>query len=435
MCDFGFAKAIESQAMITSIKGTPLYMAPELIKEQPYNKKADLWSLGAIIYELIVGQPPFYANSYPKLISKIQKENVKYPSFISDELKDFLKTLLRKNPKERPDWPEISDHPFVRENRTEMEEKYKREKEYIKWIKRIRRENIFHLNDSVLFKNKIFDKKEMVNDELFRFDANNESPALNANDRKLVEGNLSHWLKIEQMSQKEDGVAELWKNSRLCDNIIKAFELLIKDSALEDVKMAVCICKVIFNLLNKSKSNSNPTDIEQRTDILDYIFLLFRLGVTNSYTDLIGEAIKIIGLYAKHFCYTFKGIDHSFCSNYLKFHNVIFSKNFAAHINVNYIKTSSIIVAAANVNPKKSVVFYKSLSELKFIKQLFTLISNKQGSPLILIRSSLECLSLLFTPMNGELHQFPIVRKVSTESSHLNRLRLVQTGHVGSRKS
>ena len=51
-------------------------MAPELIKEQPYNKKADLWSLGAIIYELIVGQPPFYANSYPKLISKIQKENV-----------------------------------------------------------------------------------------------------------------------------------------------------------------------------------------------------------------------------------------------------------------------------------------------------------------------------------------------------------------------
>jgi fused-like protein len=59
ICDFGFARAIDNKTMITSIKGTPLYMAPELLKEYPYNKKADLWSLGVILYELYVGQPPF----------------------------------------------------------------------------------------------------------------------------------------------------------------------------------------------------------------------------------------------------------------------------------------------------------------------------------------------------------------------------------------
>lgn len=49
--------------VLTSIKGTPLYMAPELVQEQPYNHTVDLWSLGVILYELFVGQPPFYTNS------------------------------------------------------------------------------------------------------------------------------------------------------------------------------------------------------------------------------------------------------------------------------------------------------------------------------------------------------------------------------------
>ena len=53
--------------------GTPLYMAPELVQEQPYNHAADLWSLGVILYELFVGQPPFYTNSLYTLIHHIVK--------------------------------------------------------------------------------------------------------------------------------------------------------------------------------------------------------------------------------------------------------------------------------------------------------------------------------------------------------------------------
>ena len=109
ICDFGFARAIENKTMITSIKGTPLYMAPELLKESPYNQKADLWLLGVILYELFVGQPPFYTNSFLNLMNKIMNESIKYPETMSYPFKDFLKGLLNKNPKDRCGWNKIID--------------------------------------------------------------------------------------------------------------------------------------------------------------------------------------------------------------------------------------------------------------------------------------------------------------------------------------
>ncbi len=55
LCDFGFARAMSNNTVVlTSIKGTPLYMAPELVQEQPYDHTADLWSLGVNIIILLV---------------------------------------------------------------------------------------------------------------------------------------------------------------------------------------------------------------------------------------------------------------------------------------------------------------------------------------------------------------------------------------------
>jgi fused-like protein len=106
LCDFGFARAMSNNTVVlTSIKGTPLYMSPELVQEMPYDHTADLWSLGVIIYELFVGQPPFYTNSIYTLIQLIVKEDVKYPDNIHGDFKDFLSGLLNKNPQERLTWP------------------------------------------------------------------------------------------------------------------------------------------------------------------------------------------------------------------------------------------------------------------------------------------------------------------------------------------
>jgi fused len=91
LCDFGFARALSSATLLlTSIKGSPLYMAPELCREQAYDHTVDLWSLGIIVYELIVGRPPFYCNSIYTLISLIVKDSVVYPDTMSADMISFL---------------------------------------------------------------------------------------------------------------------------------------------------------------------------------------------------------------------------------------------------------------------------------------------------------------------------------------------------------
>lgn len=90
-------------------------MSPELVKEQPYDATSDLWSLGVILYELFVGQPPFYTNSIYSLINHIVKDPVKYPPEMSRDFKSFLQGLLQKNPSKRLTWPHLLHHPFVKE--------------------------------------------------------------------------------------------------------------------------------------------------------------------------------------------------------------------------------------------------------------------------------------------------------------------------------
>lgn len=79
-----FARAMSTNTMVlTSIKGTPLYMSPELVEERPYDHTADLWSVGCILYELAVGTPPFYTTSIFQLVNLILKDPVRWPPTIS----------------------------------------------------------------------------------------------------------------------------------------------------------------------------------------------------------------------------------------------------------------------------------------------------------------------------------------------------------------
>lgn len=85
LCDFGLAKYItdECDNMLNSFVGTLVYACPEIIENQPYNEKADIWALGCIAYELVTLKSPFLSNNALQLAKKIvlvQYEELSYGS-------------------------------------------------------------------------------------------------------------------------------------------------------------------------------------------------------------------------------------------------------------------------------------------------------------------------------------------------------------------
>jgi len=101
--DFGIAKVRDSTtAEKGTVIGTPSYLAPEICSDEPYNSKADIWSMGVVLYELLALMQPFVATNVAALVMKIMAaEFPPLPSSIRTEVSEVVKRCLQKNPEER----------------------------------------------------------------------------------------------------------------------------------------------------------------------------------------------------------------------------------------------------------------------------------------------------------------------------------------------
>nr|XP_054112999.1 serine/threonine-protein kinase ULK2 isoform X5 [Callithrix jacchus] len=116
IADFGFARYLHSNMMAATLCGSPMYMAPEVIMSQHYDAKADLWSIGTVIYQCLVGKPPFQANSPQDLRMFYEKNRSLMPSIpreTSPYLANLLLGLLQRNQKDRLDFEAFFSHPFL----------------------------------------------------------------------------------------------------------------------------------------------------------------------------------------------------------------------------------------------------------------------------------------------------------------------------------
>ena len=85
IADFGFARSL-TQGMAETLCGSPLYMAPEILRYQKYDAKADLWSVGTILYEMVTGRPPFGGNNPLQLLGNIERTEARIPPPIAKTL-------------------------------------------------------------------------------------------------------------------------------------------------------------------------------------------------------------------------------------------------------------------------------------------------------------------------------------------------------------
>ena len=118
LTDFGLSKILEDEDdKAYTICGTPQYLAPEVLLKQGYDKTVDWWSLGCVMYEMLVGRLPFPIKRGVKLSMRIYEKKLEFPKSVQKNARDLIEKLLIVNPKQRlgvgPTGSEdIKNHPF-----------------------------------------------------------------------------------------------------------------------------------------------------------------------------------------------------------------------------------------------------------------------------------------------------------------------------------
>ncbi|VDI23929.1 serum/glucocorticoid-regulated kinase 3, partial [Mytilus galloprovincialis] len=117
LTDFGLCKeGIEGMGTTSTFCGTPEYLAPEVLRKQPYDKTVDWWCLGAVLYEMMYGLPPFYSRDTAEMYDNILYKPLRLRTNVSSAARSILEGLLQKEKEQRlgakKDFHEIKTHSF-----------------------------------------------------------------------------------------------------------------------------------------------------------------------------------------------------------------------------------------------------------------------------------------------------------------------------------
>ena len=118
LTDFGLSKMVtKSKEKAFTICGTPQYLAPEILSDDGYDNSVDWWSLGCVMYEMLVGKAPFRIPKGSYLTADLYKKKITIPDYVTPEAKDLISQLLVPNPKNRlghgkDGAQKIKDHPY-----------------------------------------------------------------------------------------------------------------------------------------------------------------------------------------------------------------------------------------------------------------------------------------------------------------------------------
>ena len=115
IADFGWSVHAPSSRR-TTLCGTLDYLPPEMIEGKEHDANVDLWSLGVLCYEFLVGEPPFEAEGHKETYRRIAKVDLKFPDYVKEGARAFVSALLRHDPSDRMTLGQALEHPWLVEN-------------------------------------------------------------------------------------------------------------------------------------------------------------------------------------------------------------------------------------------------------------------------------------------------------------------------------
>ena len=198
LCDFGWAKEITVNNRSTFC-GTIEYMAPEIVGSEKYDYGVDVWSLGILLYELLMGHSPFKSKKEKNVMIKIKLNNLVFDKNrnLSEDCINLINGLLDSNPLTRLKLKDIFVHPFILSN----------SKLDIRLIKSKRKESLDDSNENIL---KFFNKKNVrfkedfqVLREKFGFDSNKNFKD-KMSSKKLMMGNFKSDKNLIKIKKSEN---------------------------------------------------------------------------------------------------------------------------------------------------------------------------------------------------------------------------------------
>lgn len=314
IADFGFARFLPNTSLAETLCGSPLYMAPEILNYQKYNAKADLWSVGAVLYEMCCGKPPFRASNHLELFQKIKKANdtIVFPKSceLESEMIELICGLLTFDPSKRMGFNEFFSSPIVNEDLSIYELESTLDLEYKP------KETV---ESNMLI-------SESLSERPVTFDSNNipSHPILNLG---AEEG-----LQLKQdFSKTEDNITPMNKNhidqDRNCysDLMLEKDYVVVEKRSVEVNALADefahagsgaqgigiidhtsanylprrTLAQKTTDVLKKSIGNSSPTgnsSVSRRASLIDRRISISSLGATNALSKALGMAsLRLFG--------------------------------------------------------------------------------------------------------------------------------------------
>jgi len=112
LIDFGWSNYMQEDEKRKTVCGTPIYLAPEIIKEQGHDEHVDIWCIGVLIFELTIGNVPFQGNDIETLQNNILKLKISWPRDINTDVKNLIIKILKLDPNSRLPLSDMLQHPF-----------------------------------------------------------------------------------------------------------------------------------------------------------------------------------------------------------------------------------------------------------------------------------------------------------------------------------